>query len=266
MKNIRNKVFETNSSSTHSVSIVSNISGIYDSIIPDNGVITLIGGEFGWEWEKFNDATTKANYAAVFCQDYPQEVEMLNEVLKEQTGAQEIIWNLGDRSYIDHQSSWSEDGEAKAIFKSKETLKNWIFNPSCWLYTGNDNEPADYNFYDHPESKYTHFLKVEDAPDVTGFLGYPEISEIKKALKLMSYKLLDKYIPNNYRIFDPDTNKIKDLDGKELNSFSLIEDGICILYDAEYVVGNDKITTFKVNSIESIKFTISKIKDETNST
>jgi hypothetical protein len=264
MKNIRNKVFETNSSSTHSVSIVSNVSGIYDSIIPDNGIITLTGGLFGWEWEKYNDATTKANYAAVFCQDHPQEVEMLNEVLKEQTGAKDIYWDLRD-SNIDHQSSWSEDGEAKTIFQSKEILKNWIFNPSCWLYTGNDNSDADCEFYNHPESKYTHFLKVENTNLVTKFLGYPETSEIKKSLKLMTYKLSDQNISySNYRIFDPNFNKSKDLDGKELNSFSLIEHGICILYDADFVIGY-KIPTYKVNSIENIKFTIDKIKDEPNS-
>lgn len=44
MKNIRNGVFETNSSSSHSISILNNCNGMYDTICPnDDGNIILEG-------------------------------------------------------------------------------------------------------------------------------------------------------------------------------------------------------------------------------
>src|SRR5579885_45905 len=97
MKNIRNKVFETNSSSSHSISIYNATKGLYDTITPDsNGVITLTGGEFGWEWEKYNDAITKANYAAVFALGDQQMTDMLVQVIKDHTGAKEVEITCSD--------------------------------------------------------------------------------------------------------------------------------------------------------------------------
>jgi len=155
MKNIRNKVFETNSSSTHSISIYNAIQGLYDTIVPDsNGVITLTGGEFGWEWEKYNDAITKANYAAVFTLGDRRMTDMLIQVIKDHTGAKEVEIACSDDykspnySYIDHQSARSEGGDAGEAFSTPQTLKNWIFHPDSWLFTGNDNESAPSNFYD----------------------------------------------------------------------------------------------------------------------
>ena len=65
MKTIRKSVFETNSSSTHSISI-DDSGANYTSITPDrDGNIVLKGGQFGWEIGDFNDPLTKANYCAV---------------------------------------------------------------------------------------------------------------------------------------------------------------------------------------------------------
>lgn len=77
MKNIRNKVFETNSSSTHSISISANSKGLYDTIVPENKVITLSGGKFGWEWSKFNDLLTKADYAYEYAKGNQDKLNFL---------------------------------------------------------------------------------------------------------------------------------------------------------------------------------------------
>jgi hypothetical protein len=46
--NIRHGVFETNSSSCHSISISEDSGGLLDVIYPNNdGIIELEGGEFG---------------------------------------------------------------------------------------------------------------------------------------------------------------------------------------------------------------------------
>ena len=51
MKLIRNSVFETNSSSCHSISI--GKSDVYDSVTPDeDGIIRIKPMEFGWCQER----------------------------------------------------------------------------------------------------------------------------------------------------------------------------------------------------------------------
>jgi hypothetical protein len=137
MIKIRHAVFETNSSSTHSISIQSfkPIDGILDTIYPDsNGNITLFGGEFGWEEETYNDALTKANYCAVDAEGDNKKLEMLSKLIKQHTGAKEVIYELKN-SYIDHQSQ----GTSYKAFSDLESLRAFIFNPNSILQTDNDN-------------------------------------------------------------------------------------------------------------------------------
>lgn len=164
MKNIRNSAFETNSSSTHSISIDEK-SLVLTSITPDkNGVIYLRGGQFGWEWDRFTDALTKANYCAVDALHSVERMQMLKEVIMEHTGAKEVVIQISteykdndDYSYIDHQSYGTSD----TAFASKEQLKNFIFSTESVLFTGNDNGSPPPNFYDkHPEH-FTHYVKLE---------------------------------------------------------------------------------------------------------
>jgi hypothetical protein len=157
---IRKSLFETNSSSTHSITIQE--SGDYTSI-KHNGKIELFGGEFGWEWVAYRDALIKANYCAVYAAGNESKTEMLKEVISEHTGAEvEILVQRDDYdkegySYIDHQSSDTADD----AFASRETLKDFIFGVNSTLYTGNDNGSAPANFYDAPGTKYVGELKLQ---------------------------------------------------------------------------------------------------------
>ena len=157
---IRKSLFETNSSSTHSITIQE--SGDYTSI-KHNGRIELVGGKFGWEWAAYRDPETKANYCAVYAAGNESKIEMLKEVISEHTGAEvEILAQTDDYdkpnySYIDHQSSDTADD----AFASRETLKNFIFGINSTLYTGNDNGSAPANFYDAPGTKYVGELKLQ---------------------------------------------------------------------------------------------------------
>jgi hypothetical protein len=152
---IRHGVFETNSSSTHSVSI-SRSDVLTCNISPDiDGVLRLDGGQFGWEQEEYNDAWTKANYCAVFTssEGAAKERAMLNKVLMEVTGAKRIKYcfsynyntsvdDEGDTihyAYIDHQSDFHEGGDCLSAFESEQTLKGFIFNCGSTLTTDNDN-------------------------------------------------------------------------------------------------------------------------------
>ena len=157
---IRTGVYETNSSSCHSISIAKGTE-VYDTIVPDSeGKIILTGGEFGGSYSKehVTDAFTKANYAALLLiylekfrnQSYdPKKAEFANmhyvqalynfhKVIKEHTGAEEIIfdftmedYNHHNYSYIDHDSV-----ESKSDFEaltSAENIKEFIFNPKSVL-------------------------------------------------------------------------------------------------------------------------------------
>lgn len=188
-KLIRSGVFETNSSSSHSVSIADeNKDFVLDMIYPnDEGIIVLFGGEFGWDWFKHNDALTKANYAAVAHQHNP---DLVIEVIKEQTGADHVVFAFTSDydgpnwSYIDHDS-------IGVCPSTKEELRNFIFNKNSWLFGGNNNTEHSPNFYDVPTfykdgsvetARYTHELKVDGLTKVAKFKSKPTKDEIVEAL------------------------------------------------------------------------------------
>lgn len=134
---IRHGVFETNSSSSHSISISLDSDCLMYTMIPDeDGNIVLGGGDFGWEIESYNDAWTKANYCAVDNRNNDDKLEMLKEVVKEQTGAKDVLITFDDTDYgIDHNSIQT----SYDAFASKEILRQFIFNKNSILYTDNDN-------------------------------------------------------------------------------------------------------------------------------
>lgn len=177
MKNIRKKVFETNSSSTHSISISADSDGMLESLFVDSeGVVTITGRDFGWEWKRYNDAKTKASYAAV---DRGCD-KMLEEVIKEHTGAKRVDFVGINNCYIDHESV----GTSHEAFVNKETLKNWLFNPKSWLFTGNDNSSAPPNFYDvnEEDKKYKYELVVEGIEETFKFKESPAKIALTDAL------------------------------------------------------------------------------------
>lgn len=141
MKVIREGCFETNSSSMHSIHIASGKKA-YATITPDaDGRIVLNGGEFGWEEETYYDPESKASYCAIDRIHDELSLAMLVRVIKEHTGAKEVVFNFSDdythknHSYIDHQSRGTSDD----AFESDQTLKDFLFYPESYLETDNDN-------------------------------------------------------------------------------------------------------------------------------
>lgn len=261
MKNIRHGIFETNSSSSHSISIAHGSIGIFDTITPIKGKITLTGGEFGCEWRKYNSSEVKANYSAVFARDNKIMTDMLEQVLKEHTGANQITFDLGE-SYIDHQSALSENGDARKAFDTPTTLKSWIFNPDSWLFTGNDNECAPPNFYDVEFGiEYLYILEVDGCRVSEKFEDKPNQESLENSLR----KIMDHHplchinkdffeVINEYRKFH---------DKKVYNSFAKINDGLVTVFKTEEVTsgkGRDKdyLGDIVVES-RDIKFALKKI-------
>jgi hypothetical protein len=106
--------------------------------------VEIFGGEYGWDWFKNNDAPTKASYAAQSFANNDEKLEMLKEVIMEQTGATDVRFNGLDDGYIDHESYG-------IVPNGKHDLRNFIFNKNSWLFGGNDNSTAAPEFYHVPE-------------------------------------------------------------------------------------------------------------------
>lgn len=144
IKLIRNSVFETNSSSCHSISL--SVNNVFDdTIIPDgNGVITVSPGEFGWEICQYTDAETKLSYAWTWAINYANSpddaIDYLTKLVCEYTGAtkieyQQLQQGFANDGYIDYQSS----DVMEDIFFDPLQLKQFLFSTNSILYTDNDN-------------------------------------------------------------------------------------------------------------------------------
>jgi len=237
MKNIRQNVFETNSSSTHSISISNKTPGVYDTLeLSDDGVLVLNGGEFGWDWKRFHDALTKANYAAVHAYSNDDLKEMLRKVLREHTGAKAVVFNFSDNfnddkpwGYIDHDSV----GVCNDAFLDEDTLKEWIFNPDSYLITGNDNAPAPPNIFDPLNVGYKYLLKLEGTDVTASFCERPTLEEVKTALYAMADRLpgLHDYAhgwrPNPTR-FNQLNFKAYSFASDHITSYDELDDGVII--------------------------------------
>jgi hypothetical protein len=132
MRTIRQGTFETNSSSSHSITIGGPIRLPFDLDSYRGKPFHVTGGNFGWEVETYHDPITKINYTAQDCGEGEIKdwlIELINEVYE----PSEIIWD--PRGYIDHQSA----GTVSSEINSKEQLKEFIFGANSELTTDNDN-------------------------------------------------------------------------------------------------------------------------------
>lgn len=146
MKQVRTSAFETNSSSSHSITL-SDDTEINDFLyVSPDGVCTIFTGEYGWEIREYTDAGTKASYIATYVKNYGTDEskkkyeEMLFKVVKEVTGAKEVeIVGEKDDFYefghIDHESVYVP----LDVLGNEETLKKFIFDKKSVLRTDNDN-------------------------------------------------------------------------------------------------------------------------------
>lgn len=193
MKKIRNGVFETNSSSSHSVSINSS-EELLDTLIPDkDGNIVLSGiggcGEFGWGLERINSAYIKALYCAVDCFRNEKSMKLLTDVIKKQTLCNDVIYDIELKDYnsekwcyIDHQSQ----GTSSPCFESEENLRNFIFNKNSWLFLANDNSEIPNWFYIESENIEKHNITLisENQENNIDVLSYGEITKQNLILSL----------------------------------------------------------------------------------
>ena len=159
MRTIRNNVFETNSSSTHSIAIPKNCGEI-------NNVSFYIG-EFGWEWGEADPADYF--YTAIYetsntASEVAEKLEKLTDILdahgiKYHFGeARTHIWNSDngidyislDNGYIDH------GGELRAFVDDllNDGDKLIRFLSEGLVFTGNDNCDIEQRGFVERDTKY----------------------------------------------------------------------------------------------------------------
>lgn len=150
MINVRSSVFETNSSSTHSITLNFNDSvDLTDTIyVNSDGKIVLSGGDFSYTEIYIDKAISKANFIAVYMCVYGDEQLKLRleKVLKEQTGASEIVYDIR-MIYFDGKPAnsffsteynnpydYDNSDSFQDIIKDEDKLRKFIFNSSSRIY------------------------------------------------------------------------------------------------------------------------------------
>lgn len=152
MKKIRQNVFETNSSSTHSICIAK------DAKLTIPNQLNFNFGEFGWEEDslKTNDEKASYLYTGLIARDRHDDVEKIISFLNSKgidVGVEKPIYetrsytdngviieytsgqNIG---YIDHSDELEDFLDAVCYDENK--LMRYLFSDLSFIRTGNDND------------------------------------------------------------------------------------------------------------------------------
>lgn len=156
-RQIRHRVYETNSSSTHAICISKEI--LPQHLIPKS--VPFTHGEFGWEFAVYSDVWNKASYLyeAICCvsEDKKEEQEYLS-ILRESLkryGVECLFEPVGS-GYIDH--GYDLYDFVKEVLSNDTKLLSYLFGKSI-VVTGNDNsDDFDYYMYTNPDI-YPYELK-----------------------------------------------------------------------------------------------------------
>lgn len=171
----RMRIPETNSSSSHTLTIYGDVMMKKDEIISHSGlvsedgkILTIPGGndeDFGRYSADFNDLIHKLQYATAGIDYYPERKVILENVLKNYLGIENVIYDWydeamleewGDKNpdktfdecpflhksdgsslscpnYVDHEST---DLIEKYIYESEHTLRDFLFSDNSWIFCG----------------------------------------------------------------------------------------------------------------------------------
>lgn len=175
---IRQSVFETNSSSTHAISVASffpedwNIS--YK--VPDKVHFSL-DREFGWEFETYDDIASKAAYLWLIICDMHSDAKDLDDLKAVKTHIEKVLTNAGVKEVTFDMGSykectWRKDGSmyldysgyidhsydahefAKTLLENDEMLLAYLFDSDSCVATGNDNDDAE--VFENKDAKWVY--------------------------------------------------------------------------------------------------------------
>lgn len=168
MKSIRRNTFETNSSSSHSISLTNDYSEYQYQLVSDysedyidDDTLVINLGEYGWSWNTYIEPTDKLRYLLTqlaqmlgcnsWCDDLSyatetayketiyesEEFNIIEEAITRNTSYKKLV--IGSlEGYVDHQSSQSPQSCLNEI--GDISYERFIFDPNVKIRTGNDNE------------------------------------------------------------------------------------------------------------------------------
>lgn len=166
-KQIRQGVFETNSSSTHSICIAKDA----ELTIPKS--LHFDFGEFGWECDTLQSIGEKASYlyTGLIANNRKEDADKIIQLLKDkgiEVTAEEPIFtnksytgsdgklveytsgeNIG---YVDHSNEMTSF--LNAVCEDEGKLMRYLFSDLSFIITGNDNDDEDVDInvaYAHDE-------------------------------------------------------------------------------------------------------------------
>lgn len=147
-KKIRTCVFETNSSSTHSICVAKNQTLTF----PKQVEFEL--GEFGWGESTLSCISSKASYLYTGIVYMGHEVEKSLDIIKSVLNDKgvESIFQPESGGYIDHGSDLEDF--INDLLSDPDKLLNYLFSDLSFVLTGNDNSDSNVEIdvlYDHIE-------------------------------------------------------------------------------------------------------------------
>ena len=182
---------ETNSSSSHAVSISMNPTSLvapgdkdWDIEITEDGILRIPGGkEFGWEYFKTNSILTKLQYlCGIYCYDIrtdhgKKSITKLKKILKRIFGVRDVefLWitefserlkeveDPDDAYYAYPEIDHNSHDIFEEITENESVIRAFLLSRDSWLYGGNDNSDAPEGFYNEPISisRVNAILSVE---------------------------------------------------------------------------------------------------------
>lgn len=151
--NIRKSVFETNSSSMHSVAIIGSNHFNKSKLGSDkDNTVYIRPGEYGWGYELLKSPTEKLSYVITMIRYHDENHDIedsiyfkwLSEMVLDYTGCKLKIHKLISKyypyGYIDHRSTntlnsfWSDQEE-----EFKSNMRDLIFNDKYFIIIDCDN-------------------------------------------------------------------------------------------------------------------------------
>ena len=162
MKKIRKGVFETNSSSVHSICITKNNKDLLKNAPKE---LYFNHGDYGWDKNTYHDMQNKANYLyQAICdiclysvRDKYSYLNKISKILMKYDimpifSDKDVDEDGFDIGYVDHPYElidWVE-----SLCRSERKLLRYLFSEESFVITGNDNSDHDVSIkvnYKHEE-------------------------------------------------------------------------------------------------------------------
>lgn len=168
-RQVRHGVYETNSSSTHSICIPTE----YEELsIPDR--VEFEFDEFGWEVDKLTSRSEKIKYLYT-CLSYVKEdklkeyIQFIVNTLREY-GIEDVYFDAFEysiycyngkvKTYLKAKDGYVDHGDearefVDAVCTNEQRLLNYLFSDKTFILTGNDNDDIDVSInVDYPHEEY----------------------------------------------------------------------------------------------------------------